>query len=509
MAHEKWLVSWIGESDLAAFESGENKGVGPVANALLLHAKFDRVFLLTNYAYQRSVDYCTWLQDRTGYESSTVDLQEIELEDRNPTNYASIYEEVCKHLKSLRLPQDDIDLTFHLSPGTGAMGAIWILLAKTRFPAKLIQTSAQRGLDSVNFWFDLANDFLPEFYQQRSNRIERLVRGPEVAAPSFGKILHKSDVVKAVIEKAQRLAPLDSTVLILGETGTGKELFANAIHSASGRGGKIVPVNCGAIAPELVNSTLFGHVKGAFTGAIKDHKGFFRDADDGTIFLDEIGELSLDSQVRLLRVLQEKEVTPLGGTVPVKVNVRIVAATHRDLPAEVAAGRFREDLFQRLAYGVLRLPPLRDREGDVELLLDAFMTQINQESRNQPGFCDKKLSESAKKILMAYSWPGNVRELYNTLGRAAINTLEEEITAEVIEDSLIRIERKSDGVLGRPITSGFNLQSVLDEVSQDYIKRALIQTGNRKQSAADLLGLTHQQTLSNWVKNIERRKAAR
>lgn len=430
-----------------------------------------------------------------------MDLQEIDL--ISPIHYASIYTEVSKHLKDLGLPRDDVDLTFHLSPGTPAMVAIWIMLAKTRFPAKLIQTSQKSGLESVDFSFDLANDFLPEFLQRSGERIERLAHGPKEAAPHFGKIVHRSESVKKLIQLAQRMAAHDVPVLILGETGTGKELFAEAIRATSDRSDKpFITVNCGSIAPELANSELFGHVKGAFTGAANHRKGHFQEAHGGTLFLDEVGDLPPETQVRLLRALQAKEVIPLGDSKSVKVDVRIIAATHRDLAADVASGRFREDLFHRLAVGILRLPPLRERDGDVDLLVDTFLDQINADARGKPEAQEKILSADARKILLSYAWPGNIRELYHSLLRASIWSTGAEIQSEDVRSALLQIRRQGDDVLGRPLTQEFDLQALLDEISRSYITRALKQTGERKTLAAKLLGFANHQTLGNWMKRL-------
>ena len=428
MENKKWLISWIGKADHlasgvevnreAARESDADTGEGPIATALLSSIQYDRVCLLTNYGHTKGFQFCEWIENKCSYPASKIDLQEIDL--INPIHYASIYQEVSKHLKDLGLPRDDINLTFHLSPGTPAMATIWIMLAKTRFPASLIQTSKENGLQSVDFSFDLANDFLPEYLQRSGERIERLVQGPVDIAPHFQKIIHQSEKVKTQIELARRFAAFDVPVLILGETGTGKELFAEAIRAASDRAEKpFITVNCGAIAPELANSELFGHVKGAFTGASGTRKGHFQEADGGTLFLDEVGDLPPDTQVRLLRALQAKEVTPLGDSKAIKVDVRIIAATHRDLAADVASGRFREDLFHRLAVGILKLPPLREREGDVDLLIDTFLELINADARGKPEAQDKKISLGARKILISYPWPGNIRELYHSLLRAS------------------------------------------------------------------------------------------
>ena len=501
MTKDSWLVAWIGKTDHDAAEGKLGQDVGPIATALAGAKRYDRVYLLTNYEFDRSQSYCAWLEKKAGYSDRQVDLYRVDLP--SPIDYAAIYAEVSAHLKAAGLPQDGVDLTFHLSPGTPAMAAVWIILAKTRFPAQLIQTSRERGLEPVNFFFDLASDFLPEFLQRTGDRISRLSGGVKEKAPEFAKIIHRSSVVGRQIELARRIAALEVPALILGETGTGKELFAEAIHAASPRSSQtFVAVNCGAIAPEMANSELFGHKRGAFTGAVAARKGHFVEANGGTLFLDEVGDLPLDTQVRLLRALQAGEVTPLGESKPVKVDVRVIAATHRDLAADVAVGRFREDLFHRLAVGILRLPPLREREQDVTVLLDHFLAQINADARGRPEAQEKKISLGARKVLASYAWPGNIRELYHTLVRASIWSVGDEITADDARGSLLQIAPQGDSVMGRPNTQGVDLQELLDEVARDYIARALKQTGDRKSVAAGLLGFPSYQTLGNWMKRL-------
>ncbi|WP_295763831.1 sigma 54-interacting transcriptional regulator [Undibacterium sp.] len=504
---KKWLISWIGESDHKAAEASLHYGVGPIANALLAPIRYDRVFLLTNYPHQRSVDFCNWLEQKTQYKD--VDLQDIELS--SPTNYAEIYQAVSNTLIDIKLPRDDVELTFHLSPGTPAMAAIWIMLAKTRFPATLIQSgkkladdgSSVFAIETVNFSFDLANDFLPEYLQRSDARIERLSTASTEATPEFAKIVHSNEIMRKQIDLARRIAVHNVPVLILGETGTGKELFAEAIRQASSRANKpFVTVNCGAISKDLINSELFGHKKGAFTGADASRKGHFREADGGTLFLDEIGDLPLDAQVRLLRAIQQKEVTPLGETASVKVDVRIIVATHRDLMAEVAAGRFREDLFHRLAVGILHLPPLRDRAEDIELLIDHSLASINADSKDQPEWQNKIISLKAKNILREYAWPGNVRELYHTLLRAAIWSRQSEISEADIQKNLLKLPSQSTDILGQPVRKGFDLQEVLDQVERHYIERAMSKASGKKKLAAELLGIAHYQTLTNRMARI-------
>lgn len=502
MDRQSWLVSWIGRTDHDAADRGSVTDFGPIATALSQPKRYDRVYLLTNYPFEESRNYCAWLQEKCGYPGTKVDLYGIDL--RSPIDYASIYAEVSKNLKEARLPREDVELTFHLSPGTPAMAAIWIILAKTRFPASLIQTSREQGLQSVDFLFDLANDFLPEFLKRSGDRIGRLAAGPSDAGRRFTRILHASQVMRTQIALAQRIAVHEVPVLILGETGTGKELFAEAIHATSSRAGKpFLAVNCGAISPELANSELFGHRRGAFTGATASRKGHFQEADGGTLFLDEVGDLPLETQVRLLRALQAGEITPVGDSAPVKVNARVIAATHRDLLADVASGKFREDLFHRLAVGILRLPPLRERGQDVELLLDSFLQQINSDARGRPEAQEKTLTSDARSLLLAHSWPGNVRELYHTLLRASIWSPGPEIGAPDVTAAILQLPRRDAGVLDRPLTPGFQLQDVLDEVSKTYLSRALRQAEGRKSVAARLLGFSSYQTLDNRLARLQ------
>jgi len=383
------------------------------------------------------------------------------------------------------------------------MAAIWIILSKTRFPAKLIQTSREKGVESVDFFFDLAGDFLPEYLRRSGERVKRLVDAVQPASPEFDKIIHQSQVVADQISLARRIAAYDVPVLILGETGTGKELFAEAIHAASSRAAQpFIAVNCGAFTAELASSELFGHKKGAFTGATSDRKGHFLEASGGTLFLDEVGDLPLDTQVRLLRALQSHEITPLGQSKPVQINTRILAATHRDLAADVAGGRFREDLFHRLAVGILQLPPLRERPGDVELLAKHFLESINADSAGKPEAQYKKITQAAKRFLLAHPWPGNIRELYHTLLRAAIWSTGTEITELDIRAAMLPVTRIQSSGQQDVIGSDFALQARLDELARGFIEQALSQSGQRKTVAANLLGFSNHQTLANWMKRL-------
>jgi transcriptional regulator with GAF, ATPase, and Fis domain len=243
------------------------------------------------------------------------------------------------------------------------------------------------------------------------------MNGMEGGDDGFEGLLGSSASMGKIKEMIRVVAPTDSTVLIEGETGTGKELVARAIHRHSLRKGRnFVCVNCAAIPPGLIASELFGHEKGAFTGALQRRLGRFELAEGGTIFLDELGELSADAQVSLLRVLQEREFERLGGTATIRTDVRVVAATHRHLPTAVATGRFREDLFYRLSVFVIRMPALRDRAGDIRALSEYFLNRFAL----QMGKNIKGIDRSSVELLKSYSWPGNIRELQNVIERAVV-----------------------------------------------------------------------------------------
>jgi formate hydrogenlyase transcriptional activator len=292
----------------------------------------------------------------------------------------------------------------------------------------------------------------------------------------FEELVGESPALRRVLAQIEQVAPTDTTVLITGETGTGKELVARAIHRLSSRcDGPLVTVNCGAIAAGLVESELFGHEKGAFTGALSRKIGRFELADSGTVFLDEIGDLPLDLQVKLLRVLQEKEITRVGAARSIRVSVRVIAATHRDLHAEVRAGRFREDLYYRLNVFPIRTPTLRERKEDLPALVRHLVLKYCAKT----GKRIETIPRATLDALAAYSWPGNIRELGNIIERSLIvsrgDTLE-------LGEWISGAPREAPGGDTRP----------LEEIEREHIVRVLVQTGWRVSGpagAARLLGL--------------------
>jgi transcriptional regulator with GAF, ATPase, and Fis domain len=306
--------------------------------------------------------------------------------------------------------------------------------------------------------------------------------GEEIIGVDFG--------LKGVMEMVQQVAPLSSPVLLLGETGTGKEVIASAIHNLSDRNqGSFIKVNCGAIPENLMDSELFGHEKGAFTGAISRKKGRFERANGGTIFLDEVGELQPDAQIRLLRVLQEKEIERVGGTEPIKVDIRVIAATHRNLKFMIQEGTFREDLFFRLNVFPISIPPLRERKVDIPSLLQHF---LHKKAREMGRKTVPPLAPGVLDRLSAYSWPGNVRELQNAVERELIVTRGESLTFRDISAVTPALPRAEHDSVSQGFPEPRQPEEILalDDVVSQYIRRVLELTGGKvggKGGAADLL----------------------
>jgi DNA-binding NtrC family response regulator len=494
------LFCWLGSTDLRAASGAADVGLGPIAQALA-ESSYAEAVLLNDWDAMKSGKYVDWLQGKTSTKITSIAVKLTE-----PTNFGEIYQAATSAVaEKIRQRGAEANLVFHLSPGTPAMAAVWILLAKTRFPAELIESSKEHGVRAVSVPFDISADFIPDLLRKPDSTLERLAIGLPDNAPEFDDILHRSEVMQRVILKARRIAPRSIPVLIEGESGTGKELFARAIHDACPRRSKpFLAINCGAIPAELVESELFGHERGAFTGATTASAGYFEAAYQGTVFLDEIGELPKAMQVKLLRVLQEREVRRIGSTKTIQLDVRIIAATNRNLLDEATAGRFREDLFYRLAVAVIQLPPLREREGDISLLVDRFLERINRESAHEPGYKHKNISASARNLLLAHSWPGNVRELQNTLARAAVWSPSEELSADDIREALLPIPasggKAPDGILNRSLDLGVNLTELIETVAVHYLKRAMGKHDGNKTQAAKTLGMSNYQTLTNWLK---------
>jgi two-component system nitrogen regulation response regulator NtrX len=316
----------------------------------------------------------------------------------------------------------------------------------------------------------------------RQRRLEVENRELRATVDRRHAMVGESHVIRQLLEQVAMAAPTNGRVLIHGENGTGKELVARSIHMRSRRmKGPFIEVNCAAIPEELIESELFGHMKGAFTGAVADRRGKFELADGGTLFLDEIGDMSLKTQAKVLRALQEQIVEPVGGTSSVKVDVRGIAATNKDLPTEIRAGRFREDLYFRLNVIPIFVPPLRDRDSDIPLLAEHFMAEFAREYGRRP----KRLDPGAASGLRSYRWPGNVRELRNVIERLMIMVPGDMIAI----GDLAFLESGGVAAADQPGTPALPLHEARERFERDYILRALAAQNGNISRTADALGV--------------------
>jgi len=318
--------------------------------------------------------------------------------------------------------------------------------------------------------------------QQRIEKIEQRY--------SFGNIIARSEAMRHVFELVEKVADHKTTVLITGESGTGKDLIARAVHHNGRRANKpMVSINCGGIPENLLESELFGYKRGAFTDAVKDKPGRFEEADGGTVFLDEIGELPLPLQVKLLRVLQEEEISPLGGVGSTRIDVRVIAATSRDLNREALEGRFREDLFYRINVMPIHLPPLRERRGDIPLLVGYFIDLFNKKLQKDI----EGLSSEAMPILMGYAWPGNIRELENVIERALLLAKGRWITPE---DLPSRISTESSYAPSFLSEENLSIRKASSRLERDLIRKALKLTGGNRTQASRILEISRPNLLA-------------
>lgn len=495
---KKNLISWIGQTDLDMHQAKE---VGPVEGFLKLHERdSENCFLLFNYPYDKVQSYLDFLSSQF----FDLNIQPVVTQVTNPTSYPEIYPIVYQLLSSisdnseLNAPQ----LNILLSPGTPTMQAVWVLLAKTRFPAVCWQGyKGQYSIAELPFRLDV--EFIEQAKKASDDALNTVITN-ESAPENFDAIIGESQVMKEQIRKAQQLAKRNVPVLILGPTGSGKEVFAKSIHQVSllSNRGEFVAVNCGALPKELAESILFGHKRGSFTGAIADQNGLIKQAHNGTLFLDEIGELSLDLQVKLLRVLQEKTFKPLGAQTEEKSNFHIIAATHQNLLEKVCDGSFREDLFYRIAIGVLKLPSLIDRENDLDLLSAYLLKSINHELANQPGYQSKKFNHLVKKVIKNHAWPGNVRELRATILRVCAWSDKKEITAEEFEEAIIKRQSKNNILLEDDISQGIDLEDKINQIQIYYFKKASVLTAGQITKMANILGFKNHQTLKKRMEKL-------
>jgi transcriptional regulator with GAF, ATPase, and Fis domain len=507
---KKICLSWIGTHDLnsIARDPKFGEGGGPVMALLESeHADdFDELHLLYNTGQplqKHKNDYFSHLNKNYSRKKKII-FHEYEL---NPTDYNRIYEIATSLMKELQKQYSNkkIKWHFHTSPGTGQMNAIWVLLSKTAYPATLYQShyetaSKKQIVKIIDLEFNIDAEYIPEIAARARERILKNIHSEK----QYGDIIYRSDIMESVLSKTKKLALHNVSVLITGETGSGKELLAKAIHAASLRkNNKMLTLNCAAIQETTANATLFGWSKGAWTGAVGEGAGYFSQCDGGTIFLDEIGELGLETQTKLLRAIQEGEIQRVGDGRVSRVDVRIIAATHKNLLELIKASKFREDLYYRLNVFTIELPPLRKRGEDIILLAEKFLEAINEKNDKIPGYTPKKLSSNAKQLLINYPWPGNVRELYNTLQRVCVWADSSIITADELKNYFTH-SHVPEIVMQEPdFLLPVNLDEITFKLRKKYIQNALKKCGGNKSETARLLGYKNYQTLSHEMKRAD------
>ena len=471
---------------------------GPILT-VVAERTFDRVYLFsTPKAAEISLKTAEAITER--HPGVTTTVLEVPLKD--PTNYLGILRQLRSHFKTLNAAHPDAEYSISVSSGTPHMHACWLLLAASgEIPATILQSTPPEFVPEGR---SLVKEI--DFHQKDFPTITRPVDGPEpteddestitVACRELGIVGEDPAFQKALREIFVYSQYDDFHVLLLGETGSGKEHFAQFIHHLGPRANRpMIVVNCSSIPENLVESQLFGHKKGAFTGAANDHEGKFKSADRGVLFLDEIGELPLPAQAKLLRALDQGEIEPVGSNRPVKVNVRVIAATHRNLREMVVAGTFREDLYQRFGSSIA-IPPLRSRKVDIPILAAHLLAAWNARHQNQ-----KRLSPTAINELIRYPWPGNVRELRRVIQQSAMLAPGQVINPEDLRfETPIRTNPMS--TLPDP-TEGFKLIDFLDEIKLRMIQRAMELGGDVQARAAKLLGLTPQ-AINQFLKSRNR-----
>jgi two-component system response regulator AtoC len=397
----------------------------------------------------------------------------------------------------------DVVLTDVRMPGMNGLDLIGELRRRNS-PATLLVMSAYGSVElALEAMKAGAYDYIPKPFKpdevlltlrkaeerESLRRENRALKAEIQRENAFESILARSDSMREIFRTIAKIADYKTTVLITGQSGVGKELVARALHQRSSRKGHpFVAINCGAIPEALLESELFGHRRGAFTDADRDKRGLFEEASNGTVFLDEIGEMPLALQVKLLRVLQEETLRRLGETRDVKVNSRVIAATNRDLTAEVKAGRFREDLYYRLNVLHLHIPPLRERREDAELLIDHFL----QRNNTRLGTTIRGVDSEARRLMLEYAWPGNVRELENTIERAMVLCEGEMITATDLPQ---RIRDAQDPVQTQLSSGDLSIKKASRVIEEVLIRRALQRTKGNRTRAAEVLEISHRALL--------------
>ncbi len=474
---------------------------GPI-QSLLANEDFDSIHLINSYPKSFESKFAKWL----GHSISFYRPQNL----KGPTDYASIFTTVDEFLRQLYDSNSTrpSELCIHLSPGTPAMAAIWVLLGKSKYKATFFQSyQGKSATTEIPFDLDL---HIRDVITDADAAYEHLRAMSPGEIKGFSDMIGESRAMREAIGRAHRSAVRDVSVLLLGESGTGKSRIAQAIHDSSRRSEQpFKSINCAAIPDQLLESELFGHVKGAFTGAEKAKKGLLEEADGGTLFLDEIGECNLDLQAKLLSVLQPltdrglcvRKFRPVGGTKEVTVDVRVIAATNQNLIQQVEENEFRLDLYYRLAAITIKLPPLRERGRDIVDLANHFLSEINRDfACDDSEFEEKKLSAEAVSFIRSHHWPGNARQLYNAILQAVVMTARKSIGRADLSASVEEAPGRSTGAsLDMDIGNGFCLPEHLESIQKHFLQRGMDEANGKKRKAAELLGFKNWQTMDKQL----------
>ena len=487
------LLSFTGSHD--PFSKSAQDGdarTGPVLT-ILAERTYSVVYLFTT-PRMADISAETSKEIRGRYPDTCVKIMEVPLKD--PTNYIGILRQIRSHFKTIRAEHPNEKFSVAVSSGTPQMHACWLMLtAGGEIPATILQTIPPEfipeGASCVKE-IDLSSEEFPRITLRQIEKGHDFDSDLTQTCREIGIIGADPSFVKALSEAAAYAEYDEIHVLLLGETGTGKECFTRLIHQMSARAGRpLITVNCSSIPSELVESQLFGHKKGAFTGAIADQAGKFKAADGGVLFLDELGELPISAQAKLLRALEYGEIETVGQQKPQKVNVRVVAATNRDLRSMVAAGKFREDLYQRFG-AVVSIPPLRQRKTDIPALALHLLDDWNRRHQKQ-----RSLTPNALAALGQFLWPGNIRELRRVILQSAMLSQK-----AVLSERDLRFEESvsSDPSAAVPEPApGFEINAYLDSLKRKIVDRALDKGGQVQAKAARMLGWSPQ-ALNQYLK---------
>lgn len=497
------LYTWLGKTDLGKTGLDAKQAdarLGPVCEALLCLPKsvvVDQAVLFFDYApgeEEKGRRYRSWLEQvlRDRARPVEVVLHAVPKQGvADPSALSWVYETmrcgIMKHEEAMKVSQRH----YLTGPGTSIMTACTILVSRLTACAGRLWQADERGAERVR---PLELPFALKLEDAPDPASAEEERWPQAMKPkSSEEPIAESAAMRRVLALAERAAASSWPVLILGSTGVGKEVVASYVYRKGPRRNQpFRAINCGAIPAELIEAELFGHVKGAFTGASRDRKGIFEDAGEGTVFLDEVGELPLKAQVTLLRALESKKIRRVGDSEERPVACRVLAATHRNLWQAMREGRFREDLYYRLAGIVLEIPDLAERPEDLEAMIDRFWQQVVADHTGFPG---RRLTEAARQRLRMHSWPGNVRELYATLVRAAFLATSPEVEAADVEAALAH-ERAQAPERSPPQVDGAPAELTLEErvrrCRREAVQEALARSQGNKTRAARLLGISPQ-----------------